>query len=97
MHNYASFGRWLERRRIDLGLTQDALAAAVGCAPRTIRTFERGDRRPPHDLAERLAHALHVPTERRADFVHIALVPASPLLCIVSLRDNHSVMRSTCR
>ena len=36
----SSFGRWLQRRRKALDLTQEELAQRVGCAAETIRKIE---------------------------------------------------------
>jgi D-3-phosphoglycerate dehydrogenase / 2-oxoglutarate reductase len=39
-----------------LGLTQEAMAYALGLAPRTIRSYEKGDRRVPEAVVLALAH-----------------------------------------
>jgi len=59
-----SFGRWVQRRRKALDLTQEELAHKVGCAAETLRKIESNDRRPSDQIAERLAAALEV---READ------------------------------
>jgi LuxR family transcriptional regulator, maltose regulon positive regulatory protein len=78
MNESMTLGRWMKRLRADLDLTQEALAARVGCAVQTIRTFEIGTRRPSRELAERLADVLHVPQEQRDDFLRAARMPATP-------------------
>ena len=45
MHEHGAFGRWLKQRRTSLDLTQDELAARVGCAPETIRRPAAAGRR----------------------------------------------------
>src|SRR5262245_15041281 len=55
MESDTSFGLWLRRRRKALDLTQDALAARVGCSVATIRKIEADERRPSHQIAEILA------------------------------------------
>jgi DNA-binding XRE family transcriptional regulator len=54
----ASFGRWVQRRRKALDLTQVELAHRVGCAAETLRKIEADARRPSRQIAERLAEAL---------------------------------------
>ncbi len=73
-----SFGQLIRTRRRDLGLTQDELARRVGCAPVTIRKIEHDDLRPSVQIAERLAMALVIPLEERADFVRLARVERAP-------------------
>ena len=73
-----ALGRWMRRLRAELDLTQEALAEQVGCAHQTIRSLERGTRRPSRALAERLVAVLQVPAEDQADFVRLARLPASP-------------------
>ncbi len=75
MQESLSFQRWLKRLRAALDLTQERLAEEVGCAAHTIRTFERGTRRPSRAMAERLADVLQVPLEQWADFVRLARAP----------------------
>src|SRR5687768_15810899 len=67
-----SFGRWLQRRRKALDLTQEELAQRVGCAAETLRKIEADARRPSRQIAERLAEALELPADLRADFIRAA-------------------------
>ena len=78
MHEPMTLGRWMKRLRADLDLTQEALAAQVGCALQTIRSFELGKRRPSHELADRLAATLQVPQEQRAEFLRLARITPTP-------------------
>jgi predicted ATPase/DNA-binding XRE family transcriptional regulator len=68
----ASFGRWLQRRRKALDLTQEELAQRVGCASETLRKIEADVRRPSRQIAERLAEALEIPEADRAAFIKAA-------------------------
>src|SRR5512147_596559 len=72
MGQYNAFGQLIRQRRRALDLTQDELARRVGCAAVTLRKIEAGDLRPSQQIAERLAMALAVPLEDRADFVRHA-------------------------
>ena len=67
-----SFGRWLQRRRKALDLTQEELAQRVGCAAETLRKIEADVRRPSRQIAERLAEALEIPESDRAAFIKAA-------------------------
>jgi predicted ATPase/transcriptional regulator with XRE-family HTH domain len=67
-----SFGRWLQRRRKALDLTQEALAQRVACAAETLRKIEADARRPSRQMAERLAEALEIPEADRAAFIKAA-------------------------
>lgn len=67
-----SFGRWLQRRRKALDLTQEELAQRVGCAAETLRKIEADVRRPSRQIAERLAEALEIPEADRAAFIKAA-------------------------
>jgi predicted ATPase/DNA-binding CsgD family transcriptional regulator/transcriptional regulator with XRE-family HTH domain len=66
-----TFGVWVKRLRAQLDLTQDALAEQVGCAVETLRSFERGVRRPSRMMVERLADVLKVPAGERAAFLRL--------------------------
>jgi WD40 repeat protein/serine/threonine protein kinase/DNA-binding XRE family transcriptional regulator len=72
MYAGASFGQLIKAHRQELGLTQDELARRVGCASVTLRKIEYGDLRPSVQIAERLAMALNIPREERAEFVRLA-------------------------
>jgi WD40 repeat protein/serine/threonine protein kinase/DNA-binding XRE family transcriptional regulator len=67
-----SFGRYVRQRRREMDLTQEELARRVGCAAITIRKIEAEDARPSVQIAERLAMALAIPLEDRAEFVRRA-------------------------
>ena len=69
-----AFKQWLKERRRSLDLTQEELAERVGCAVETIKKIEAGVRRPSKQIAMRLAEALDLPPDRRADFVRQARV-----------------------
>ncbi|MBI5566604.1 MAG: protein kinase, partial [Chloroflexi bacterium] len=66
------FGQLVRQRRRTLDLTQDELARRVGCAAITLRKIEAGDLRPSQQIAERLAMALAVSLDERAEFVRQA-------------------------
>jgi predicted ATPase/DNA-binding XRE family transcriptional regulator len=68
----ASFGEWLRRRRRALDLTQEALAARVGCSVATIRKIETDDRRPSRQIAEILAEVLAIAPDERPLFLQVA-------------------------
>src|SRR5437773_6984052 len=72
MDGDASFGRWLQRRRKALDLTQEALAARVGCSVATIRKLETDARRPSRQIAEILAGVLAIAPGERAAFLKAA-------------------------
>ncbi len=67
-----SFGLWIRQRRRLLDLTQDALAAKVGCSLSAIRKIEADERRPSRQVAELLADALQIQAAERATFLRIA-------------------------
>ena len=67
-----SFGRYVRQRRREMDLTQEELARRVGCAAITIRKIEAEDARPSVQIAERLAMALAIPLDDRAEFVRRA-------------------------
>ena len=70
--NQASFGGFVRQRRRELDLTQDELARRVGCAAITLRKIEADDLRASVQIAERLAMALAIPLDERAEFVRRA-------------------------
>ena len=72
MDSAVSFGAWLRRRRMALGLTHAALAERVHCSVSALRKIERDERRPSQRLAERLAVCLHVPDDEHEKLVEIA-------------------------
>ena len=72
MSQEPSFGRFVRQRRRELDLTQEELARRVGCAAITIRKIEADDARPSVQVAERLAMALAIPLDDRAEFVRKA-------------------------
>ena len=72
MESAASFGLWLRRRRMALGLTHAVLAERAHCSVSALRKVEAGERRPSHRLAERLADCLQIPDAERASLVKIA-------------------------
>src|SRR5574341_2297829 len=78
MNTEETFGQRVKERRRELGLTQDELARRVGCAPVTLRKIEYDDLRPSVQIAERLAMALNVPLEERAEFVRLARAERIP-------------------
>src|SRR5687767_4414419 len=72
MNHASSFGAFVRQRRRELDLTQDELARRVGCAAITLRKIEADDLRASVQIAERLAMALAIPLDERADFVRRA-------------------------
>jgi transcriptional regulator with XRE-family HTH domain len=72
MDGDASFGRWIQRRRQALHLTQAALAGKVYCSTETIRKIEADARRPSPSIAARLADQLALPPQLRAVFLKVA-------------------------
>ncbi|MFT5193161.1 MAG: putative ATPase/transcriptional regulator with XRE-family HTH domain [Cellvibrionaceae bacterium] len=67
-----SFGEWVQKRRKQLDLTRNDLAAKVGCSPVTIKKIERDERKPSKQIAELLATFLEIETERYDLFVQKA-------------------------
>ncbi|HEY2578728.1 MAG TPA: tetratricopeptide repeat protein [Streptosporangiaceae bacterium] len=67
------FGVLLRRRRMTAGLTQEDLAARTGLSIRAIRDLERGiTSRPYRNSIERLADALGLADDGRAEFIKAA-------------------------
>src|SRR5690349_4763677 len=72
MNQATSFGGFVRQRRRELDLTQEELARRVGCAAITLRKIEADDLRASVQIAERLAMALAIPLDERAEFVRRA-------------------------
>ena len=72
MNQSTSFGGFVRQRRREMDLTQEELARRVGCAAITLRKIEADDIRASVQIAERLAMALAIPLEERAEFVRWA-------------------------
>lgn len=72
MEAEVSFGAWLRRRRKTLDLTQEAVAAQVGCSAGLIRKIEADERRPSRQVAELLAAVLAIPATERDTFLKVA-------------------------
>jgi predicted ATPase/DNA-binding XRE family transcriptional regulator len=75
MQDTFSFGRWVKRSRLAMGLTQDVLAERVGCATQSIRKIEGGQRRPSHQMVLRLAQVLELSPDERTAFMQAAREP----------------------
>ncbi len=79
------FGRWLQRRRKALSMTQNELGHCAGCSTATVRKIEADERRPSKSLAENLAKCLEISPDERTDFLRFARggwadeAPAPPL------------------
>jgi transcriptional regulator with XRE-family HTH domain len=73
-----SFGLWIKRRRKALDLTQDALAALVGCSKDLIVKIEGDARRPSREIAALLATQLQLAPAERADFIRCARAELAP-------------------
>jgi predicted ATPase/DNA-binding XRE family transcriptional regulator len=67
-----SFGDWLKRRRMGLGLTQDQLALQINCSTSALRKFESEERRPSAETIEHLADIFAIPPEERKSFLRFA-------------------------
>ncbi len=67
-----SFGDWLKRRRMGLGLTQDQLALQINCSTSAMRKFESEERRPSAEMIEQLADIFNISPEERKSFLRFA-------------------------
>src|SRR5262245_43453354 len=67
-----SLGLWIKRRRKALDLTQEALAARVGCSKELIVKVEGDARRPSRQIAALLAEHLELAPDEIADFIRCA-------------------------
>src|SRR5687768_5498640 len=68
----ASFGDLVRQHRLEARLTQAALAERAGISLRAVQDLERSVGRPQRETARRLAEALALTAERRAQFDHAA-------------------------
>ena len=67
-----SFGNWVRHRRKALDLTQQELAARLGCSPSLIFKIESDERRPSRQIAGLLAQHLEIPPDERDLFLNVA-------------------------
>ena len=67
-----SFGNWIRQRRRALDLTQEEVAASIGCSISAIRKIEADERRPSHQVAALLADMLQIADPDRALFLKVA-------------------------
>lgn len=67
-----SFGEWVRRRRRSLDLTQDEVAARVGCSKVLISKIETDARRPSREVAALLAAALELAPADHPAFIQAA-------------------------
>lgn len=72
MEHEASFGRWLQRRRQSLNLTQQALGALIGSSAGMIRKIEADERRPSSESARLIAKWLQLVPEEQVAFLRFA-------------------------
>src|SRR5690349_11608550 len=72
MSDIISLGLWIKRRRKALDLTQDALAALVGCSKELIVKIEGDARRPSREIATLLATHLQLAADERVRFIQVA-------------------------
>src|SRR6266487_2679813 len=72
MSDIISLGLWIKRRRKALDLTQDALAALVGCSKDLIAKIEGDARRPSREIATLLATHLQLAADERVRFIQVA-------------------------
>ena len=67
-----TFGEWLKRRRLGLGLTRPQLARQIHCSTSALRKYETEERRPSADTVEQLANIFDIPTAERKNFLRFA-------------------------
>lgn len=67
-----SFGDWLKRRRMGLGLTQNQLALQINCSTSALRKFESEERRQSAETIKQLADIFNIPPEERKSFLRFA-------------------------
>jgi predicted ATPase/DNA-binding XRE family transcriptional regulator len=73
-----SLGLWIKRRRKALDLTQEALAARVGCSKELIVKIEGDARRPSREIAALLATHLQLAPEEVDTFIRCARAELAP-------------------
>jgi predicted ATPase/transcriptional regulator with XRE-family HTH domain len=71
MSDIISLGLWIKRRRKALDLTQEALAALVGCSKELIAKIEGDARRPSREIASLLATHLQLAADERVPFIKV--------------------------
>src|SRR5215203_370045 len=86
-----SFGDLIRWYRLEAGLTQAALAERAGISLRAVQDLERSVGRPQRETARRLAEALALSGERRAQFDRAA-APAPRIR-----QTDHSLARPNWR
>jgi predicted ATPase/DNA-binding XRE family transcriptional regulator len=79
MQHLSAVGQWIKERRRAISLSREALADYVGCSVETIRKIETGRRRPSLQIAERMATALQIREQERAQFLQLARSREQPL------------------
>ncbi|NOK83936.1 MAG: hypothetical protein GFH27_549309n63 [Chloroflexi bacterium AL-W] len=79
MHG-TTFGQWLRHQRDQRGLTREALAQQIGYSAALLRKLETGERRPSHQVAERLAQIFEVAIDQHSTFIQHARNGTAPLL-----------------
>ncbi|MDQ5826714.1 MAG: tetratricopeptide repeat protein [Chloroflexota bacterium] len=72
MSGAITFGQWLREQRKARDLTQEMLAARIGCSIGAIQKIEVGARRPSRQVAELLAEVFGIPAADLAEFVRFA-------------------------
>ncbi len=85
-----TFGSWARARRRELDLTQQEMAALVGCATVTVRKIEADERRPSKQMAERFAEVLAIPAADRERFVAAARGFRAPAVVLVPAQRETS-------
>ena len=68
---YEQTPAYLKQRRRDLDLTQEELAARVGCSLVMLQKIEQGTRRPSKHLASLLAACLEIPDVEHVHFIRL--------------------------
>lgn len=72
MDEHIPLGMWIRRRRKALDLTQEELAALVGCSAELVRKIESSARRPSKQIAALLARHLQLAPDELEAFVQAA-------------------------